>query len=330
MRYDGLERVPLYLYAKEDYSLKKYGDLFRLFRGEEQIQKIPAIKVNEILVFGGLTLTSPVIQLCQKHKINIHFLSGSGQYHGSLIFDPAKNLFIRKAQAEIHLDDKRRLEFAKEFVLGKITNQKWVLDSFRKKHRFNPNIDWNKIESLDSLRGVEGTYSRLYFQELAKQLKNTDFSFNGRSKRPPADPVNALLSLGYTFLFSRLFSYTTLIGLDPYLGFFHENYYGRPSLVCDLMEPWRPLLVDKFILTILNRNELSLEDFERVDDSIKLNSEGFKKFIQKWYTNFEVDNHTSGRFETELTYQKALELDTRLFGKSLTQEIEAYKAYTRP
>lgn len=329
MRYDGLERIPLYLYARDDYTLKKHGDLFRLFKGEEQLQKIPAIKVNEILIFGSLTLTSPVVQLCQEHKINIHFLSGTGKYQGSLIFDPAKNLYIRKNQAEIHLNPEKRLEYSKIFIAGKLKNQLWVLNSFRKKHGYNPVIDWDSITSIDSLRGVEGTWSRVYFQEMSKQIKNEDFGFNGRRKRPPSDPINALLSLGYTFLFSRVFSYTTLIGLDPYLGFLHDNYYGRPSLVCDLMEPWRSLVVDKFVLTILNRNELTLDDFERDGEAIKLTSEGFKKFIKKWYNNFEVETHDSEMFGTDLSYQKALELNIRLFGKALTQEIETYEVYSR-
>ncbi len=160
-------------------------------------------------------------------------------------------------------------------------------------------------------------------------IKNEQFSFMGRSKRPPTDEINALLSLIYTFLFNELHTAALLVGFDPAFGYLHDVYYGRPSLICDLIEEWRPIVGDRFVLNLVNRKEITPADFRKDnnDRAVLLSSEGFKKVLTKWNDFFKGDVHHTPLFISPVTFQRAMEQQVRLFSQYLLGDREHYQPF---
>ena len=178
---------------------------------------------------------------------------------------------------------------------------------------------------IDSLRGLEGAGSAAYFTHFGRLIRNPSFAFKRRNRRPPIDPVNALLSFGYALLLHDVQGAINIVGFDPYLGYLHTQRYGRPSLALDLMEEFRPLVVDAMVLSALNRKALTPDDFasEPISHAVSLTDEGRRKFLrlyeQKKQSTFK--HPVMGR---KCTYQEAFEIQTRLLAKYLMHETEQY------
>ena len=219
-------------------------------------------------------------------------------------------------------------KIAIKFITTKITNQKWLLDSFNNGIIFDIPI-FENINNYQEILGIEGSKSREYFSHWRNLIKNTEFKFEKRTKHPPEDEINALLSLYYTLLACEIHTLCNIVALDPYIGFLHKEYYGRPSLVCDLMETYRPF-VDKFILNLINRKEIKKDDFEILDNKIeyKLKSECFGILMNKWNKFFKEDLFYSGILNKKTTLYKIIENDIRLFSKYLLGEIDDFKQFT--
>jgi CRISPR-associated protein Cas1 len=182
-----------------------------------------------------------------------------------------------------------------------------------------------QTEAIDSLRGLEGSGSAAYFGAFNRLLRNPAFAFTTRQRRPPKDPVNALLSLGYALLRHDLQSAVNLVGFDPYLGFLHTQRYGRPSLALDLMEEFRPLVVDAVVLSCLNRQLLKPEDFvaEPLSGAVSLTPEGLKSFL-RLYEQKKQSKFKHPVMGVQCMYQEAFEIQARLLAKFLLGETEQY------
>lgn len=319
------DRITLYLTGDESI-IDCRGQAFLIKKNnEEKGQKIPAMKVRDIVVTGHVTLDSRIIDLCRGESIPIHFLSGKWEYQGSLQFEPVKNLFIRRAQIHKHFDPHRKLEIAKGIVAGKIKNQQSLLD----KYRLGLKIEYTEISTVTDiriLRGIEGATTKQYYGYFPSILKHPSFIFVCRTKRPPEDEINALMSLIYTLLFNEIHSTALLVGLDPAFGYLHDVYYGRPSLICDLLEEWRPL-ADRFVLNLINRREVDTEDFwkETNQKGVWLNKDAYPKVIKKWHQFFKVDEQKTNLLIQSITYQHAVERQVRLFSQYLQGDREDYK-----
>jgi len=178
---------------------------------------------------------------------------------------------------------------------------------------------------IDALRGLEGAGSAAYFGAFDRLIRNDKFSFHTRNRRPPTDPVNALLSFGYALLRHDVQGAINIVGLDPYLGYLHTQRYGRPSLALDVMEEFRPLVVDSMVLSALNRKALTPDDFhsEPLSQAVSLSDEGRRTFLrlyeQKKQSKFK--HPVMGR---QCTYQEAFEIQVRLLAKYLMAEIDSY------
>ena len=316
------------LYINNDFEIKKHGDNILLYKNNKKIQSIPSLKIKDIIVIGNITLESNFINFCKEKFITIHFISRNGKYYGSLNFDLPLNIFPRLKQMEKRFNEKECNEIAIKFIGTKIKNQKWLLDSFKLGINFEVPI-FNNINNYQEILGIEGSKSREYFSNWNVLIKNTEFKFEKRTKHPPEDEVNALLSLCYTMLACEIHTLCNIISLDPYIGFLHKEYYGRPSLVCDLMETYRPF-IDKFILNLINRNEIKKEDFEVFNNKIehKLKSESFGILMNKWNKFFKEDLFYYGVFGKNITLYKIIENDIRLFSKYLLGEITNFKQFT--
>ena len=211
---------------------------------------------------GNPQVTGDALTYALELGMPIHYLTSFGKYLGSALPGYSRNGALRLAQFELYQDTERRLELVKIIVSAKIQNQSTVL--YRQKIADSPLKTYKKLvfqkATLDEVRGVEGIAAKDYFAEWSAIL-NEPWSFPGRNRRPPTDPVNALLSFAYGLLRVQVTAAVHLVGLDPYIGYLHEVSRGQPAMVLDLMEEFRPLAADSLVLSVLNKREIQPDDF---------------------------------------------------------------------
>lgn len=259
-------------------ELAAEGDVFLVRRGAATARRVRAQDVGQIVLMGPIEATSGAIFSCLRRGIDLVYLTGAGRYRGRIAGPGSRNAPLRLAQFRAATDPAASLAIAKAIVAGKVANQRNLLLRAQRNLRDDeiaaaaaamrllvPKIE--AAETRDSLMGLEGQAAALYFGVFGRMIRNRDFSFARRVRRPPTDPVNACLSFGYTLLGVTVESAVLKAGFDPLLGFFHEAQYGRPSLVLDLIEELRPVVVDHLVLRLLNRRQLAPGDFEAPDAS---------------------------------------------------------------
>ena len=297
---------------------------------------MPLIKIDGVVVLGRATVSPAVVTELLTRKIPLSFLTKNGKYLGRLEPEVTKNIFVRKAQWQAAGDSEQAVHLVRAFVRGKLKNYR---SSLMRCQRENLGVDLSSsiaqikqsIESLenteliDSLRGYEGAGSAAYFGCFDRLIRNPEFTFKTRNRRPPTDPVNSLLSFGYALLRHDVQSAVNIVGFDPYLGYLHVERYGRPSLALDLMEEFRPLVVDAMVLAAINKGALSPADFvsEPISNAVSLTPDGLKIFLrlyeQKKQSKFK--HPVMGR---QCTYQEAFEWQARLLAKYLMGETDKY------
>ncbi len=356
------------LYLTEDYALvRRDGEDSLLVQIPERRAKdgatpaparkerIPLIKIDEVVVLGEVTLTASALHLLLERDIEITFLGHYGQFKGRLSPPFSKNAILRMAQYRAHQDMVQRCELARRFVIGKLSNQRTMLQ--RSQRRQSGAEMRQAIEQIDTLLhqlaalpldatrlpqklaqgdnriagtplevilGIEGAGSAAYFSCFGKMLANSrQWPFPGRVKRPPTDPVNALLSFGYSLLTSKVASAVQLVGFDHFVGYLHSSFYGRPALALDLVEEFRPIIVDSLVLNMLNHRMLSNTDFVVEVGAYRLKPEKRTVFFTRLEErlNEEVQHPLFG-YKT--SYRRCIELQSRLLAKYLTGEIDAY------
>lgn len=359
------------LYLTEEYSLvrresenmllvqipaRKAGD--GVTPAPARNERIPLIKIDEVVVLGEITLTASALHLLLERDIEITFLGRYGQFKGRLSPPFSKNSLLRMAQYRAHQDMAKRCELARRFVIGKLTNQRTMLQRYQRRQsdaEMRQAIEQiatllrqlavlpvdqahvvrrlasgdNRITStpLEAILGMEGAASAAYFNCFGKLLSDPgQWPFPGRVKRPPTDPVNALLSFGYSLLTNKIASAVQLVGFDHFVGYLHSSFYGRPALALDLIEEFRPIIVDSVVLTMLNKRMLTLPDFMVELGAYRLKDERRKVF----FTQFEErlnEEVVHPLFGYKVTYRRCLELQARLLAKVLTGEIDEYPPF---
>lgn len=260
--------------------------------------------MDAVLIFGNVQFTTQAVHELFEHGIELALLTRTGRLVGQLTPPMPKNIELRMAQYERYKDEDFVLRLSKAIVRGKLRNSVEVLRRFSYNHpetnlkdeiaRLEKSIqEVQTRDSLQELRGIEGAGAKVYFGGFGKMIRG-DFDFDGRRKRPATDPVNSLLSFGYTILFNEISSLLDGIGFDPYLGFFHQIHYGRPSLAADLIEEFRAPVVDRFTLNLINNNVFSQDDFylHVKSGSRYLTNEGIKRYFKEYekYMGPEINN----------------------------------------
>lgn len=263
----------LYVVEQGACLYRKNGKLVVKKLGEE-IASIHEFRVDQVIIAGNVTIMPSALNFLLNQNVDTVFLSLSGLYKGRLTSRPGKNVDLRRRQYSVFENTEQALQLAASYVRGKLLNCRTLL------RRHNYHLQSEEIGSilvrlrgiierlrtcsdLETLRGLEGMASRLYFQGFGKCLKSESLKFTVRTRRPPLDEVNAMLSFGYTLLANLVESMVARTGLDPYLGCLHSPEYGRPSLVLDLMEEFRPIMVDSLVLRVVNRSMFTSDDFRR-------------------------------------------------------------------
>lgn len=271
-----------------------------ILQGEEKLQRVPLIMLESIFYFGYKGASPALMGYCAENNIRLTFMSPQGKFLASISGENKGNVLLRKEQFRRSDDENVSLQIAKNFIIGKIYNSRWVLERALRDHSLQINIDkisavsLNLKESLSSvrncensgeLRGLEGNAAEQYFRcldELILQQKDS-FSFRARSRRPPLDRFNALLSFSYALLANDCAAALACVGLDPYVGFLHRHRPGRCSLALDLMEELRSVLSDRFCLYLVNLKMIKPEHFEiKENEACFLNTEGRKVFLAAW------------------------------------------------
>lgn len=292
-------RNTLYVTTPDKYlSLDGENIVLRSTDGEEV--RIPLINLEEIVAFGSRGASPALMNKCTSEKIGLTFLSRSGKFLARAEGEVSGNVYLRREQYRIADDDKRSLAIARNCIIGKLFNSRYVIERAIRDHPLQ--LDTEKLKSIskllsgaivkaqntedvDSLRGIEGESAQLYFSvfnDLILQQKEK-FCFNGRSKRPPLDKVNALMSFAYSMATGMCASALETVGLDPFVGFMHTDRPGRRSLALDLVEEFRAVMCDRFILSLINKKIVSESDFEEKEDgAVLLNEDGRKLFLLHW------------------------------------------------
>ncbi len=321
--------------STEDAFIGKTDERLRVKAQKETLLDIPLIKVEGVVIFGRATVSPAALIELLERKIPLSFMSSTGKFLGRLEPELSKNVFVRDAQWRALGESDRAVHVVQGLIRGKLKNYRSMLLRAQREgiEGLQPGIKKieqaiapiNQTEVIDALRGLEGAGSAAYFGCFDALIRNRDFSFSHRNRRPPTDPVNALLSFGYALLRHDIQGAINIVGFDPYLGYLHTQRYGRPSLALDLMEEFRPLVVDAMVLSALNRKAITPGDFETepVSQAVMLCGEGRRTFLrlyeQKKQSKFK--HPVLGR---QCTYQEAFELQTRLLAKYLLGETEKY------
>ncbi|MCS7283127.1 MAG: type I-D CRISPR-associated endonuclease Cas1d [Anaerolineae bacterium] len=313
--------------------------------------RIPLIRVSQVVVLGNVTLTTPALWALLEQRVEICFCTGRGRFLGRLTPPMSKNSLVRLEQHRAHNDPVRAFMLARGFVWAKLSNMRTMLLRANRKREDATIAEaadhiGNLLEQLKglepdqvvnpsrpqagtaygSLLGIEGAGTAAYFGVFGRLLRD-DWGFPGRQKRPPPDPVNALLSFGYVVLMNYAASAVHIVGLDPYVGFLHSSQYGKPALALDVMEPFRPLIVDSVVLTLLNNRMIAQGDFIEELGSWRLTDEARRLFLTRLEERLDTEvEHPVLGYKT--TYRRALELEVRLLAKWLMGEVPRFRAFT--
>lgn len=300
----------------------------------EPLGTFPVEQISAIYLYGAIQLTAQAAAACLERGIDVSYFSPAGRFLGLLRGLPASGVDARLGQYRMFNEPGLRLRLSREIIRGKIHNQRVLLMR-------NGEADESTLKQLARLResalaagsreellGIEGAAAALYFGAFATMLgEGMPFDFNGRNRRPPRDPVNALLSMAYSMLAKELAGVCHTVGLDPFLGFYHQPRYGRPALALDLMEEFRPLIADSLAISLLNRGELRAGDFISSASGVFLNEQGRRAFWEGYFRRMDTEvSHPV--FDYKMSYRRMLEVQTRQMWRFVRGEAESYTAFT--
>lgn len=288
-------------------------------KDEGEIASFPIGQVDTINIFGNINFTTPFVARANEHGIVLNYFTQNGQYRGSFV--PERNTIAEVRRRQYALSEADRLRIASAIIRAKIRNSRTML------YRRGASDDrLGELEDrvadandLDELRGIEGEAADIYFGML-KRCVPQDWSFERRSRRPPADHINALLSLTYSMMKNEVLSALRQYNLDPFLGILHADRHGRPALALDLLEEFRPIFCDSFTLRLINRGVLKHEDFQ-VNNHLK--EYAFKTYLEK-FDEYMHEEFTHPKFDYTVTRRKSVRMQAILLRKAITGELKEY------
>jgi CRISPR-associated protein Cas1 len=343
------EREPRSLVPKRDDELALYvqgqghsiglkGELLEIRNRKDVVEKARLRQVSQVSLFGNVQISAQALRELAAHDVTITHLSNGGWLTAVTTPPPHKNIELRRRQFQTASDKRSCLSLAQAFVSGKIRNSRTLL------RRNGRNLEDNVIHRLAECRrkmertqnlaevlGMEGLAARDYFSNFTRMLKYDDdasaaFDFNSRNRRPPRDPVNALLSFLYSMLAKDMLVTLVGVGFEPYLGFFHQPRYGRPALALDLMEEFRPLVADSVVIGVINNGEIRPSDFISRAGSVALRPDGRKRLLEAYERRLQTEV-THPRFGYSISYRRVFEVQARLLGRYLSGEIPLYEPF---
>jgi CRISPR-associated protein Cas1 len=330
------DALPVYVQTQGNY-VSKNGDALVVKEKGLKVAESKLFETSQVSLFGNVQISTQLVHELCRRGIPVVYFSTGGWFYG-LTMDPMhKNVDLRLHQYRAVDNAERSLALARRFVATKIRNCRTLLrrnadgiDDETLRRLRDSASEAESAESAESLLGIEGDGARVYFRAFALMLKRQEvgdrFSFEGRNRRPPKDPVNALLSLAYSLLVKDLSVTLVSVGFDPFLGFFHRPRYGRPSLALDLMEEFRPLVADSTVINAINTAVVAPNDFVRAGGGVALKPNARKSFILAYERRMDqLIRHPV--FGYQISYRRVLEVQCRLLGRYVTGEIATYPEF---
>lgn len=341
----------LYL-NKPGLRVGRKDELLQIKEERSVLDEVRLNDVSHVALFGNIQISTQAIQSLCEAEIPVSYFSMGGWFYGLTRGHELKNVFLRIEQFRQARDPAVCLRLARQFVHGKIRNHRTML---MRNHLEAPPVTLLTLkqmadaalraEAMDQLLGIEGNGASAYFEQFSGMIKVADdlpdsaqpstsnpqlvfnFNFTHRNRRPPTDPVNAMLSLAYSLLAKDCVLALLAVGFDPYVGFFHQPRFGRPALALDLMEEFRALVAESTVLSCINNRAVNEGDFVRAGQAVNLTSAGRRRFFEMYESRMNsVLTHPV--FDYKVSYRRALELQARMLAKVLTGEIPEYVPLT--
>lgn len=333
------EALPLYVQSYRGRISKK-GDTLEITVGDDPATRARLIDVSQLVIMGTAYISTPALHELMRRETPVSWHSYGGWFVGHTVGVGHKNVELRTAQYQASFDPERCLEIARGIVSDKIQNSRTILRRNWKQGDAPKDVlkQLNKLReqarratAIDELLGIEGAAAATYFGSFNGMLKTSSvtegFAFEKRNRRPPEDPINAMLSFAYAML-TRTWTVTLSgVGFDPYRGYYHQPRYGRPALALDLMEVFRPIVADSAVITAVNNGEVSSGDFIQTATGTALKPEGRKAFIQAFERRLDQTvRHPVFGYTVE--YRRLFEVHARLFGRYVSGEIPDFPSFT--
>lgn len=284
----------LYVTTPESY-IHKDGQNLVITNNKKELLRIPAHNVESVVSFTYAGVSPGAMKLCNEMGISICFMSPHGKYIGRFVGPKKGNVLLHVKQTKVLDDQDAVLNICKVIVSGKIYNQRAIIQRYIRDYGPSETLTYisNELRSMirmvqssastDEVRGYEGKAAAKYFSVFDTMIRQPEFTFTGRTKRPPKDAVNTMLSFVYTLIAHEVESALETVGLDPYIGYLHCLRPGRSSLALDLMEEFRAYWGDRFVLSLINLKIISSSDFQyHVDEQVLLTDKGRKKILTQW------------------------------------------------
>jgi len=349
------EGAVLYLQEPGSHVGKRSEHLIVRKDGKE-IQRTPIAAIQQVVVFGNVQISTQALECLATLEVPVVYMTSYGRFIAALQPAPTKNVMLRTNQYRLFADPERSLMLAKAAVTAKISNQRTLLMRCLRSRSVDESGNGaengrgsdepaaramaelsNRLDRVSDpavLLGTEGQAAALYFSQFGRMIKAptpgrevAQFDFKSRNRRPPRDPVNALLSFGYALLLKDCFSALCTVGFDPYCGFFHAGRHGKPSLALDLMEEFRAIIADSVVLTLINNGSLTPRDFLTWRDACQLTEDGRKRFFQA-YEQRKATVITHPTFGYKMAYVRMLEVQARMLAAHVRGDIPKYTGFT--
>lgn len=327
-----------------DTYLSLDGDNVVLLKENDRIGRLPLHNLESIVSFGYTGASPALMGYCAERNISLVFMTMNGRFLARVIGESRGNVILRKKQYRISDDEISSAMIARNFIIGKIYNNKWILERMTRDYPLRVDVakfketsqalsaviqSVRECEDLESLRGWEGqaaiSYNKMFDQMILQQ--KDDFYFNFRSRRPPLDNVNAMLSFAYTLLANDVASALEGVGLDAYVGFLHRDRPGRVSLALDVMEELRGVYADRFVLSLINKKVVNKDDFlKKENGAVIMTDESRKKFLAAWQ-NKKQEKITHPYLGEKITWGLVPHAQALLLARYLRSDLDEYPPF---
>ena len=330
--------------TSEDAYLTIDGENVVVNREKQEVARFPLHTLSGIISFSYAGASPALMGGCARRGVSLSFCTPTGRFLARSVGEGNGNVLLRRMQYRAADDPAHSCRIARNMIFGKLHNARWSIERTKRDHALRVDIEQLQASidqikalypivaeelSMESLRGSEGVGAKAYFDVFDKMIlqNKADFYFRARSRRPPLDNVNALLSFAYSLLANDCAAALEAVGLDAYVGFLHRDRPGRTSLALDLMEELRPCLADRFVLSLINNRILQAGDFEHTDSgAVLLTDAGRKKFLQAWQAR-KRETITHSYLKEKLAWGLVPYVQALLLARYLRDDLDAYPPF---
>jgi CRISPR-associated protein Cas1 len=321
--------------------VRREGNVLHVFAERRKVAEVQAHDLQQLVLMGNVVLTPAALDLLVERGVDTVFLTLHGKYRARIAHSQSSQVSLRLAQyRRLVWEPGPALEAARAIVRGKMSNARALLLRWARRHGETPGLQRAALalragmerlglaRTLDEVRGCEGSTAAAYFRAFGELIRADGFHFDGRSRRPPMDPLNALLSLGYTLLANAVEAAVEVVGLDPFVGALHAPAAGRPSLVCDLVEEFRAPVVDALVAASVNKGAIGVDDFEEIgpEEPVVVRREALGTFVGLFERRLD-SQAIYAPFGKRLSYRQIIEQQARRFARFVLGDEPGYEPY---